>query len=301
MKKTKIILIAMMLSVVMSITAFGEDNIDANNTQATMNMAENQTGNIGPAYQKTKVMQARQMLDELYANETDPEIRKMAIDSSITSIFGISKDINTKLMSDGPLYVIGKYSQHPDYFNYDTYVVLGKDITYWLTNKELILTIDHYDENNFEKLQAVYSAAQELKQLTNDMCDQDKASYIHDYICDRLEYDDSLNQRSLAEAFCNGMGICNDYSGLFYLFGRYCGLNVKNERGAVKEPVDCYHSWNMVKVDGIWKQIDVTWDDTTKTRDYFLLDENAFENSRIAFGGSFHAMENQILAYISSH
>ena len=288
MRKTKVILAVMILTIAMSTTAFGEEGQNPNTAQNVITMTDDQ---------EVKMTQTRQMLEDLYANESDQEIRNMVIDASMTSIFGIIRDVGTQLKSDqGSLFTIGRYSQNPVYFKNSTYMVVSKDISYGLTTNDLILATSDFDESNFEKLQSVYSAAQELKQITADMCDQDKAAYIHDYICEKLDYDNTFGDRNLAEAFCDGLGVCNDYVGLFYLFGTYCGLNVENELGYVNEPIQAYHAWNKVEIDGEWKALDVTWDDTTGTKDYFLLDENTFETSRILFAGDFNEVKEQVAA-----
>lgn len=299
MRKTTIAFLTILLTMMMPFSSFADDTDRQQTTSPVIECGHSrkqpesvETGSGNPV-----IEDANKMLEDLYTNETDQEIRNMAVDASLTSIFGITRDVGTQLKSDqGNLFTIGRYSQNPDYFKNSTYMVVSKDMGYGLTTNDLIVVTTNSDEGNFEKLQSVYSAAQELKQLTADMCDQDKVKYIHDYICEGMEYDNSLENRSLAEAFCDGLGICNDYVGLFYLFGTYCGLNVENELGYVNEPVQAYHAWNKVEIDGEWKMLDLTWDDTTGTKDYFLLNENAFETSRVLFAGNFNEVKEQVAA-----
>lgn len=253
--------------------------------------------NTGPGFQKSKKICAQEMLTELYMNEANPVIKNISIDSSMASIFGASEDAGIRIVSKigETLNVIGVYSQDPVYFNYSTYSVLNRNLGYCLKDDKLVLTIGNPDESNFDKLQAVYTVAQELRQATNEMTDSDKVSYIHDYICDHLEYgDSSMTNKSLADALCDGTGVCNDYTGLFYLFGSYCGLNVKTVQGYLKDGIQGYHAWNIVEVDGQWKQLDVTWDDTSKSRNYFLLDENAFDGKRFVFEGDFQTVKTLV-------
>ena len=90
-----------------------------------------------------------------------------------------------------------------------------------------------------------------------------------------------LGYQSFAVAlFCSGLvahgklGFGNEVGllclGLFYLLGTYCGLQVDPVVGMT---LDSYHAWDTVMIDGVKKIIDVTWDDTTETSAYFLLDE----------------------------
>lgn len=159
MRRTKVILAVMIFTIAMSITAFGEEEKNLDATQNVMTMTDDR---------ESKRTQAQQILDDLYANETDQEIRNMAVVASMTSIFGIAKNVGTQLKSNnGPLFTIGRYNQNPDYFKNSTYMVVSKDMSYGLNAHDLIVSTRNSDEGNFEKLQSVYSAAQELKQLTD--------------------------------------------------------------------------------------------------------------------------------------
>lgn len=299
MRKTTIAFLIIFLSMMMSFSAFADDTDRQQTTSPVIECGHSrkQPENVEAGPENPEIAEANRMLEDLYANENDQEIRGMAVDASMTSIFGITRDVGTQLKSDhNTLFTIGRYSQNSDYFKNSTYMVVSKDMSYGLTTNDLIVVTSNSDEDNFEKLQSVYSAAQELKQMTAGMCDQDKAAYIHDYICGRLDYDKAFSDRNLAEAFCDGLGVCNDYVGLFYLFGTHCGLKVENELGYVSEPIQGYHAWNKVEIDGEWKMLDVTWDDTTGTKDYFLLNENAFETSRVLFAGNFNEVKEQVAA-----
>ena len=39
-------------------------------------------------------------------------------------------------------------------------------------------------------------------------------------------------------------------------------------------PVDTennHHAWNLIQLNGTWRMVDVTWDDTAETNAYFLV------------------------------
>ena len=49
------------------------------------------------------------MLEDLYVNENDQEIRNMVVDVSMTSMFGITGEIRVQLESgNGPVFIIRK-------------------------------------------------------------------------------------------------------------------------------------------------------------------------------------------------
>ncbi|MDY3869088.1 MAG: transglutaminase domain-containing protein, partial [Pyramidobacter sp.] len=71
-------------------------------------------------------------------------------------------------------------------------------------------------------------------------------------------------------------GTCDGYSAAFQLLCRLAGV----ESLIIRGKTGGRHSWNMVRVDGQWRHIDVTWDDPlpdTPCRvvyDYFMLTDS---------------------------
>ena len=63
---------------------------------------------------------------------------------------------------------------------------------------------------------------------------------------------------SFALAFKKG-GVCSGYSRLFYRLAKEAGLEVRIISGKTAGGSTEGHAWNMVKVDGKWYHIDVTW------------------------------------------
>ena len=93
---------------------------------------------------------------------------------------------------------------------------------------------------------------------------------IHDYIVGCVEYDsDELSQlpgRGGANntnpygALVEGFAVCSGYSSSFQLLATLAGLEcitVRGEANMIREE----HAWNMVRLDGEWYCVDVTWDD----------------------------------------
>lgn len=108
---------------------------------------------------------------------------------------------------------------------------------------------------------------------------------IHDYIADSLVYDERERPESsdLDGALNTGRATCGGYSAMFQFFTFIGGLDCEmvygtsiNRKGQVEN-----HAWNVVKVDGNWYNIDVTWDDpVTNTgeqiirHNYFLISDS---------------------------
>ena len=98
------------------------------------------------------------------------------------------------------------------------------------------------------------------------------ARAIHDTICRMTVYDkDNVNDEkdTAIGVLLNGLADCDGYSDAFFLIGSLAGLNVRVQHG------DSYslglvfdftssitHMWNLLMIDGTWRVVDVTWDDS---------------------------------------
>lgn len=100
--------------------------------------------------------------------------------------------------------------------------------------------------------------------------DYDKALFIHDYIYKHCEYDigsfiDYFVHLNLgAENTYNAFGcllenraVCSGISAAYVLLLRAVGVECKALDG---KAFGSNHSWNIVKINGMWYHVDVTWD-----------------------------------------
>jgi len=95
--------------------------------------------------------------------------------------------------------------------------------------------------------------------------DAEKVRYIHDTLCNRIEYNyDFINGRvsedyaytqSAYSVFCTDLTVCAGYSEAFQMVANAAGLDSMS----VTSPG---HQWNKVRVNDQWYNIDLTWADT---------------------------------------
>lgn len=106
-----------------------------------------------------------------------------------------------------------------------------------------------------------------------DMSDYDKELAIHDWMIGWASYDsDTLSHQQNAQpnpdhdnpyGFLIGKkGICLGYTSTFQLFMDMVGIECVTVHGTAYSKTE-EHAWNMVKLDGEWYCVDVTWDDPT--------------------------------------
>lgn len=103
----------------------------------------------------------------------------------------------------------------------------------------------------------VNAAVSQAKQNTNGS-EYEIALYLHDWLLDQLEYDNSLKWSSAESALTRGLGTCQVYKSAYAKLLSAAGI----ENAETRDTYDG-HRWNAVKLDGEWYQVDCTWDDTS--------------------------------------
>lgn len=123
----------------------------------------------------------------------------------------------------------------------------------------------------------------------DEKTDLEKITSIHDYLCDNIEYeaaeDDSDIRRTAYGALVEGKAVCQGYSVSLYRLLLEAGIDnrIIYGTGVSDFTEGGPHTWNIVKLDGEYYNMDVTWDDSTLSRDYFLVPEGeGFEEEHIA-------------------
>lgn len=99
--------------------------------------------------------------------------------------------------------------------------------------------------------------------VTPEMNDHQRVKAIHDWIVLRLAYDVGLSRYTAYEALRTGKAVCQGYALLAYKMLVAAGIPARIVEGAVP---DSDHAWNLVRVDGRWYHLDVTWDDPVPDR-----------------------------------
>ena len=102
------------------------------------------------------------------------------------------------------------------------------------------------------------------------------ALFFHDYLCMYFSYDDSLSRFSAYDLLTEGTGVCQAYALLYDELLSAYGIECDHVISA-----EMNHAWNVVTIDGVKYNVDVTYDDPTfdkrgrANHDYFLLSDEA--------------------------
>lgn len=103
--------------------------------------------------------------------------------------------------------------------------------------------------------QIVNDAVAQCRQETNGS-EYDMALWLHDWTLDQLEYDHSLNWCSAESGLTRHTGTCESYQRIYSKLLDAAGIANGRITGNG-------HTWNAVKIEGKWCQMDLTWDDTS--------------------------------------
>ena len=103
--------------------------------------------------------------------------------------------------------------------------------------------------------QIVNNAVAQCRQETNGS-EYDMALWLHDWTLDQLEYDHSLNWCSAESGLTRHQGTCESYQRIYSKLLDAAGIANGRITGNG-------HTWNAVKIDDKWCQMDLTWDDTS--------------------------------------
>ncbi|WP_062299937.1 transglutaminase domain-containing protein [Demequina maris] len=139
-------------------------------------------------------------------------------------------------------------------------------------------------ERREETLRAVTAALESLE--LEGMSKAEKVRAIHDYVARAATYDwdaaarieageDAPESQEAYGILVTGTAVCGGYADAFNAIARAAGLDTVVVTGYVAEDgKKIRHAWNMVRIKGTWRVVDVTWDDLDVEpvpHDYVLL------------------------------
>ena len=108
-----------------------------------------------------------------------------------------------------------------------------------------------------------FNKMSELAESLKGKDDYETVKNIHDYLIKNFDYDYRKNNENYTdiEGFRDGVMVCNGYAmATFYLCNK-AGIDARLIIGIGGNDTTINHAWNVVKIDGNWYNMDVTWDD----------------------------------------
>ena len=112
----------------------------------------------------------------------------------------------------------------------------------------------------------IVNAAVKKCSKETDGSDYEKALWLHDWLLQQLDYDHSLKWSSAESALTRKLGTCQAYESAYSKLLTAAGITNAETRDTYDGP-----TWNAMKLDGKWYQVDCTWDDTKDN--YYNFDQ----------------------------
>lgn len=120
------------------------------------------------------------------------------------------------------------------------------------------------------------------KEICAEVTDSSMSPYeqvkaYHDYLVNNNTYQETGDRSHNASgALIDGYAVCDGYSKAFDLLCYLSGIECVRVSGTGNGGG---HAWNKVKLNGVWYNVDVTWDDPVSSRpilryDYFLVSDS---------------------------
>ena len=167
--------------------------------------------------------------------------------------------------------------QNGKYFNAAQYAIDNPDVAAVLGNDPAVLWA-HYLNNGFAEGRQVHAndlnkeaeliLIDTVNSITNPaMTDTEKIKACHDWLVNKMDYNSVPdNTPSVYACIYLGQGVCHQYTEVFEYMMDVLGIESQYLLGF--SSTGGAHGWNRVKVDGVWKYIDCTWDDMSLYGDY---------------------------------
>ena len=121
-----------------------------------------------------------------------------------------------------------------------------------------VSTYIQVSDSNHPSVRSIVKSAVAQCNNETDGSDFQKALWLHDWLLNQLEYDNTLKWSSAESALTRGLGTCQAYESAYSVLLSTAGI----ENAEIRDTYDG-HTWNAMKLDGEWYQVDCTWDDSS--------------------------------------
>lgn len=164
-----------------------------------------------------------------------------------------------------------------------TSVNLGYYYTDMETGEDVVYTNEQVETMNTEMENA---AGRILSGLNSNASEYEKAQYLHDYLASTVSYDETGSfQHNAYGALVDQRAVCDGLASAYMYLLQQVGMESRIVYGVSEEGIS--HAWNVVRIDGEYCHIDITWDmppqdtSTILYTNFGLTDEQADANRTI--------------------
>ena len=187
---------------------------------------------------------------------------------------------------------------HAVFYDYPEYFWFREGYAYPYSDKGTYLEVmvkPMYEFSSQEYLSCkalVESESQYILAQLQGKTDYEKVKGVYEYLIDNTIYDLDYTGTTIYELFHDKRAVCEGYARAAQYLLNKLGVEALYITGLAGEPGEEAtwenHAWNIVRIDGSYYQLDVTWgdpvlDDGTQGKNYFYLnltDEEMYRNHK---------------------
>lgn len=151
-------------------------------------------------------------------------------------------------------------ADHPEFF----WVGSSAQVKESVMSKKVVsysisTTVDRDSRDHM--LSLLEAAADEcIGQISPDASDYQKIKYVYEYLINSTDYDSaSPDNQNIQSALLNHRSVCAGYSKAFQYILHRMGMFCTYVTGTTSDGGE--HGWNIVRIDGTYYHVDVTWGD----------------------------------------
>ncbi len=196
------------------------------------------------------------------------ESLKLQIDRMSVYEFHLSEgelfEIIDRVMKTNPDFY---YVENKFYYTADATGVVREITPVYRYSAEEVRNIRNFCDNEIEKI---------LFSVDDSMSDLQKVLTLHEYMCENFRYDDSFESGNMYDMLRTGKGTCQAFTLTYMeLLSR---IGIESSYAYSNEVM---HIWNLVKLDGEWYHVDLTWDNVPPSvshKNFLLTDSEAIRS-----------------------
>lgn len=277
MRRYKMLLAAMLFTLCLCFS----DTVKAENTDIVI-VSENEIPlALSDDFDKEDYMSVDSAADFLRKNMVNRKTNiSVKVRSSLTDPNKLVEELLSAVYEEN-----GASAQEGDYLR-QCVLSRGASLNYYTVDSDMYYTIALEFTYCSNRTQEEYVTSN-VKRIVSSLGlvskqDDEKVKLVYDYVTSHVTYDyqssGNPQAHSAYNALAKGKAVCQGYSSLVYRLLREAGVPVRVITGTSKGQ---NHAWNIVKLNGMWYNLDATWDSTLaggndQKYEYFLKSNQDF-------------------------
>ncbi|MCR5737038.1 MAG: hypothetical protein K6G64_05250 [Eubacterium sp.] len=175
-------------------------------------------------------------------------------------------------------------------------------VLYYLNVDSTVTKQEVYEKNLLKAIRAINKKTKKKKS------DYQRILAIHKYICKNTKYDIKHVGNTAAKyhylhtaygVFVKKKAVCDGYSIAFKELCDYYKIPCMIVYGRVKNKYGVYenHAWNVVKLKKKWYAVDSTWDDSSKSKTWFLCGRKQLKKTHMEITANADVLQKGVFSY----